>query len=123
MSGTQLNVYSQWISSNVTETYGQCGNVTAAMQAEFPELTRVRGHYYCLAWGQRQHWWLVDIQGNIVDPTSDQFPSKGTGQYEPWTEGAQEPTGKCHNCGELHYESGICCSDDCARDYSAFCTG
>lgn len=36
-----------WIAANVTETYGTCREVTERMAAAFPELGRVRGHYYC----------------------------------------------------------------------------
>jgi len=114
--------YDEWITENVTKAYGECAEVTELMAAEFPELTRVRGHYYCHIWGERAHWWLVDANGTIVDPTKSQFPSKGNGQYEPWPEGAKEPTGMCPNCGEMIYHGGYVCSDECGRQYVAFCT-
>ena len=65
---------------------GRCAEATLAMAAVFPELTRVRGHYLCWVWGEREHWWLVEPNGEIVDPTADQFPSKGGGVYVPWDE-------------------------------------
>jgi hypothetical protein len=115
--------YDLWISEHYgshEKAYGACAEATLAMQRAFPELTRVRGHYYCLAWGERQHWWLTDADGQIVDPTAAQFPSAGHGIYEPWIEGADEPTGKCPNCGGLIYGGGSVCSDDCARSYEAY---
>lgn len=116
--------YSEWIASNVTGSgYGQCAEVTLAMAAAFPELRRVRGHYYCFAWGERTHWWLVAPDGRIVDPTAGQFPSAGRGEYVPWVEGAEEPTGKCPECGGYVYGGGTMCSDSCARAYERYLMG
>jgi len=112
--------YKKWIEDNVTEAYGKCAEVTAAMVAAFPELTRVRGHYYCYGWGERTHWWLTAPDGSIVDPTKDQFPSKGNGEYVPLPANAPEPTGKCPNCGELIYNGGDFCDDHCGHAYVAF---
>lgn len=40
------------------------------MVEAFPELKRVRGHYHCPWLSKAQpHWWCVDPDGNIVDPT------------------------------------------------------
>jgi hypothetical protein len=115
--------YDEWIAANYPterEAYGKCAEATDAMQRAFPELQRVRGHYYCFAWGERSHWWLVTADGVIVDPTAVQFPSRGNGVYESWTDGAEEPTGKCPNCGGLVYGGGTVCSDECARDYEEY---
>jgi len=117
-----MDVYTGWIAENVTETYGKCSETTAKMLLAFPELTRVRGYYYCPIWGERRHWWLVDSSGKVIDPTKDQFPSKGIGHYEPWVEGTEEPTGKCPNCGGYCYGGSFCCSDDCGQAYVAFCS-
>lgn len=92
--------YQEWIEENVPDSYGACREVTKDMQKEFPELRRVRGHYYCWVWGKREHWWLED--GEVIDPTASQFPSKGKGRYEEWQ--GLEPTGKCPNCGEYCFE-------------------
>jgi hypothetical protein len=35
----------------------------------------------CPIWGARDHFWCVDGEDNVVDPTASQFPSKGTGVY------------------------------------------
>lgn len=115
--------YEAWIARNVPDDgYGRCREVTEAMAADFPELTRVRGHYYCYAWGERAHWWLLDPAGEVVDPTACQFPSKGAGTYVPWNEGDPEPTGICANCGEPCYNGDTCCSEACGRAYAAYCT-
>ena len=73
--------YRAWCAVHVGTTaedcYGRCAWATLAMQIAFPELIRVRGHYLCLIWGERDHWWLTTPEGEIVDPTAAQFPSKG----------------------------------------------
>lgn len=114
--------YESWIAEHYPtreSAYGRCADATEAMQRAFPELRRVRGHFICAAWGERQHWWLVTADGTIVDPTLAQFPSVGF--YVPWAEGAMEPTGKCPNCGEFVYDSGTVCSDACADAYARYC--
>lgn len=114
--------YKVWIQDNVDEPYGNCYSFSVKMQEVFPELTLVRGHYYCPVWGERQHWWLTDPDGDVVDPTAAQFPSTGIGHYEPWDENQPEPTGKCPNCGGLVYDGGTCCSENCHIEYTAYCT-
>ena len=111
-----MTTYETWIAENVGETYGQCVEVTAAMAGAFPELRRVRGHYVCPWWGTRAHWWLVTDAGDIVDPTAAQFPSKGMGEYVPWREGDEEPTGKCLNCAGECYRHATFCSVACERE-------
>jgi len=108
--------YDEWI-ANVSNPLGRCKEVTLQMQEVFPELKRVRGHYYCWIWGRREHWWLRDPDGKPVDPTAAQFPSKGEGIYEEWVEGDPEPTGKCLNCGEYVYDDGNFCNDSCRRAF------
>lgn len=119
-----LQSYQDWIKLNVEDDpKGQCMEVTEEMEAVFPELTRVRGHYYCTAWGERQHWWLVTASGEVVDPTAAQFPSKGTRVYEPLAEDAPEPTGLCPNCGGFIYGGGQVCSDACGVAFTASLMG
>lgn len=95
--------YIKWIHSNVYNSLGRCKKICNQMVLEFPELSLVRGHYYCIFWGDREHWWLIDRCGAIIDPTAGQFPSKGTGVYATWDESLEEPTGKCPNCGGYVY--------------------
>lgn len=106
--------YADWIAANVIgDCTGKCGDYTALMAYEFRELTRVRGHYVDPLWGRLPHWWLVTPDGLIVDPTATQFPSVGTGDYEPWDEAKPEPTGKCMECGGYCYEHRVACSREC----------
>ncbi len=112
--------YDEWMIDNVTHKYGTCAEVTLAMEEEFSELTRVRGHYYCSSWGERAHWWLVDSDGEIIDPTAGQFPSNGRGHYEQWDDELPEPTGMCPNCGDSCYNGDSVCSHACGREYVAF---
>lgn len=106
--------YAEWIAAEVpANPIGLCAAVTATMAEQFPELKRVRGHYYCHAWGNRAHWWLVTEQGEIVDPTAAQFPSGGLGLYEEYAEGSPEPSGKCAGCGGYVYGGGSFCSGEC----------
>lgn len=113
--------YKDWIQQNVSETYGRCAEVTEIMSVVFPELIRVRGHYYCPSWGQRAHWWLVTDRGVVIDPTAEQFPSKGLGLYQQHEESDPEPTGKCPNCGAYCYNSEELCSPKCQYEYVAYC--
>jgi len=109
--------YVDWIDQHVksySDAWAKCAEVTLAMAAAFPELQRVRGHYHCLAWGARAHWWLKTKEGVIVDPTVKQFPScAAPGVYKAHVEGAPEPTGLCMNCGEYCYDHAHACCKVC----------
>lgn len=120
--------WKDWIAKNVQGTgYGDCAEVTEAMAKEFPELRRVRGFYWCHTWGERQHWWLVDPAGVVVDPTAAQFPSKGRGCYEEVKDedlAKRVPIGVCANCGgPIYADSEITdtvCSKSCGDAYIAY---
>lgn len=118
--------YELWIAVNVADPLGRCAEASAEMVAAFPELTRVRGHYFCPVWGERAHWWCVAPDGTIVDPTAAQFPSKGAFDYTPLAADVEEPVGRCCNCGELSYASAgggeTCCSPACETAYTAYVT-
>lgn len=115
--------YAAWIEANVRgDGFGYCAEITEKMAAAFPELKRVRGHYYDAFWGERGHWWLVAPDGSIVDPTKAQFPDKN-GEYIPWREGEEEPTGKCMNCAAYTYGGKDCCSVECERETVAYLQG
>ncbi len=118
--------YKKWISESKYNTqenaYGKCAEATIEMKNRFPELKRVRGHYYCVIWGERTHWWLVDEENNIVDPTAIQFPTKGAGIYDEIDETGPIPTGKCPNCSEYCYDNNYCCSESCHREYADYCS-
>jgi hypothetical protein len=71
--------YQEWIdaykaSLGSAKLAGKCGAASEAMALDFPELTVVRGDAVLggcgCAWS---HWWCEDPDGNIVDPTVEQF--------------------------------------------------
>lgn len=118
--------YQIWIDENYPDhqsAYGKCNEATIQMQHIFPELKRIRGHYYCAIWGERQHWWLIDSEDQIIDPTARQFPTLGRGVYQEFDERQPEPTGICPNCGEYCYNSQTCCSDKCFDEYRIYVMG
>ena len=114
--------YSKWIDNYLATNnpFGKCDSATDEMIKQFPELRKVRGHYYCHLWGQRGHWWLVCPDGNIVDPTAQQFPSIGFGVYEEWQEGEKEPTGICMQCGGYCFDGNAACSAECERKLAQY---
>ena len=115
-----MDKYTDWIKTHLDmNCTGKCKEYTELMLRAFPELQLVRGHYYCVAWGRREHWWLKDIDGNIIDPTKSQFPTKGYGVYEEWDESLEEPTGKCPNCGSHVYNHKTFCNDICHDEFMA----
>ena len=62
-----------------------------------PELKPQAGHY-----GGSEHWWLVDKNGTIYDPTAEQFrPGLEYIPYDPET--TQIRLGTCMNCGDSIY--------------------
>lgn len=75
--------YVEWIESNVSGGgYGECLKTSLAMMRALSGLRLVYGTYLCLVWGSRDHFWLIDSEGYIVDPTAAQFPTGGSGWYE-----------------------------------------
>ena len=110
-------LHAEWIREHVKNGgYGQCLDTCLRMQQTFPELRLVSGHYDCPLWGLREHWWLVAPDDAIVDPTAEQFPSRGVmGEYIPKDPKAQEPTGRCMQCGAYCYNDESACSDACRR--------
>lgn len=74
--------HQEWITQNVSGSgYGKCLETSYLMLQEFPDLRLVSGHYYDACWGERSHFWLVDPEDYIIDPTAAQFPTKGNGAY------------------------------------------
>ena len=70
--------------SNYEKYRGKCKEyVDKAILAD-STLTAVRGWYMCPIWGEQQHWWCVDKDGKVIDPTRKQFPSQGIGEYVPF---------------------------------------
>ena len=118
------NKYSNWIDINYPipqMAYLQCTDATLEMKKAFPELTRVRGQIdvmepHGLPPTKTTHWWLVTENGEIVDPTAHQYPTRIV-KYTPVDETRGGPTGKCPNCGGLCYEGDYLCSKKCEKEY------
>ena len=102
--------------TNYMKYRGKCKEFCEALIKEDPTLTIARGYYFDFEWGEQSHWWCKKPDGTIVDPTKDQFPSKGMGTYEEF-----KGTFKCSECRkEIAEQHGIImgnyivCSDACA---------
>lgn len=65
---------------------GKCKEMSEKFIKDHPELNLelARGWYHCPFWGKQEHWWCVEYDGKIHDPTAKQFPSKGLGHYEEY---------------------------------------
>jgi hypothetical protein len=75
---------------------GKCKEMSEELVREDNSLTLVRGFYHCPMWGKQQHWWVKDKDGNIIDPSVAQFPTKGAAaEYEEF-DGIIE----CEQCGK-----------------------
>lgn len=103
--------------SDYAKYRGKCKEMSEALVDNDPSLRLVRGHYFDVFWGMQPHWWCEDKDGKIVDPTKDQFPTKGTGKYfefDGWF--------KCEQCDERIHEDEayidghhVFCSEKCFR--------
>ena len=98
---------------------GKCKEYVENAIKKNPSLTAVRGYYDCPLFGRQQHWWCIDVKGNIVDPTVKQFPSKGLGEYIPY-----DGNITCDQCGkvvpesEAHFNGNYAfCSYSCAMHF------
>lgn len=95
---------------------GTCKEACETLLLTRPELRLVRGHYHCPMWGAREHWWLQDGEGAIVDPTVEQFPTLGAGAEYVEFDG----NCSCEQCGTsvkeekaVFHGSYAFCSDAC----------
>jgi hypothetical protein len=100
---------------------GKCKEMSEELIKVDPSLTLVRGHYICPIWGEQAHWWTKSSDGVINDPTKDQFPSRGIGEYIEFTGHLN-----CSECDkemmegdeDIIYESNYCfCSTKCAMRF------
>ena len=114
--------YKDWINAFQKEnlkTRGLCTTATLSMIKEFPELIRVRGHVEdALSSKPIEHWWCIDFEDNIIDPTATQFAIILS--YTQRNENLREPTSKCPNCGKYCYNNHFCCSKKCEEEYAAY---
>lgn len=100
------NKYQAWINEHYPtpdSAHLRCEEATAAMVVAFPELRRVRGHAL-IGLNFRAHWWCVDPNGTIVDPTAHQWALLPL-QYDAIPDDFEEPHGKCYECGALLFRS------------------
>jgi hypothetical protein len=74
---------------------GKCKEMSEALLQQNPALTLVRGYYCCPIWGEQPHWWTKAADGTIHDPTKNQFPSRGVGEYVEFDGNVD-----CANCGK-----------------------
>jgi hypothetical protein len=83
--------------SNYSRYRGKCKEMSEALVAENPVLRLVRGHYWEPMWNRDEpHWWCVNPDGEIIDPTRLQFPSGGIAEFYTEFDGTCE----CANCGK-----------------------
>jgi hypothetical protein len=75
---------------------GKCKEMSEALVASDVTLTLVRGYYHCPIWGEQAHWWAKKPDGTIIDPSKDQFPSRGIGEYVEF-----DGTVECAECGKV----------------------
>ena len=121
-----MQEYTDWINKyypTPQSAYRQCAEATLEMLGVFPELTRIRGLASIREPGdlpptKTNHWWLTSPTGDVIDPTSHQWPTEVL-EYRPATPG-REPTGKCPNCGDLCYDGDSLCTDKCSKEFLAY---
>lgn len=78
---------------------GKCKEMSEELVKADHTLVLVRGYYHCPSWGEQPHWWCKKSDGTIVDPSKDQFPSKGIGEYVEFDGNVE-----CSNCHKVMKE-------------------
>lgn len=112
--------YSDWIKEYLQshpDVSGLCKKSSNEMVDKYPELTRVRGTVH-LSYADKpiEHWWCIDEDGNIIDPTASQFHF--IEKYEERDETQPEPVGECLNCGKYVYkELYQFCNNTCEKEF------
>jgi len=81
---------------------GRCKELAEKACHEDPELTLYRGWYHCPFWGKQAHWWTERSDGTVLDPSKNQFPSRGAGYYEKYTDFIE-----CEHCGKTITENKV----------------
>lgn len=113
--------------SKYSKYRGKCKEYCEAARKDDPTLILVRGHYHCPLWGEQPHWWLKREDGTIVDPTVEQFPAPGAGEYVEF-----DGMVNCSECGremreeDATFDSNYCfCCGNCHMRFvgmGAYCT-
>lgn len=130
--------YEKWIgkhSSDIFKVLGRCQSICTKMVAEFPELRITNGFVKLDGVEEQQtHWWCVDPDNNIVDPTAFQYVWNNTPilQYIEIDDdhpARKYPRRKCMNCGKYffdgpgHKEYYPCCDKKCLEEYTIYVFG
>ena len=76
---------------------GKCKEMSEELIKKDSSLRLVRGFYCDPIWNtEDQHWWCEDTEGNIIDPSKDQFPTRGlAGTYREF-----DGYFTCYGCGK-----------------------
>ena len=94
---------------------GQCKKLSEAFVAANPGWRLVRGWYACPIWGKQQHWWCENTNGDRHDPTKDQFPSRGLGEYVEF-----DGITTCEECGKQQPEEETVFGDNGNHTYCSY---
>lgn len=104
---------------------GTCRQAAERLAASEDGLTVVRGWYLDAHWGTQEHWWCVRTDGEIVDPTVEQFPTghlPALRHYVPF-----EGLYPCVGCGvpveEDQTIDGFCCGACYGSTVGVGCSG
>lgn len=101
--GGRMNIFKSYVESEETDYSkyrGKCKQFVDELVAKDTSLRAVRGYYHCPIWGKQAHWWAEDKDGNIIDPTVKQFPTKGVAaEYEEFDGNIE-----CAQCGKMTTE-------------------
>lgn len=82
---------------------GKCKELSEKYIQDHPEYEIIKGWYWCPFWGKQQHFWTRHKKTKeIVDPSKNQFPSKGMGEYIEY-DGMLE----CEYCGTSIHEEDV----------------
>jgi hypothetical protein len=103
--------YKDWIEKNILDSAdGLCLEWSGLMAQEFPELELVEGYVHFKEQEKIGHFWCIDEDFEIVDPTVVQF-----GFIPSHYEFVKHPkqTGDCIICGSPTYLGNKCCSVYC----------
>jgi hypothetical protein len=80
---------------------GKCKEMAEELCLNNPTLRLVRGYYHEPMWSEQQpHWWTIDENGIINDPSRLQFPSRGIPEFYEEFDGTVE----CAECGKTMIE-------------------
>lgn len=119
--------YNNWINKHYRDwgtALGNCQEAVKKINKEFPELTIKCGYVHFAFNEKRMHWWCIDNNGNIIDPTGHQYPGylgEPILDYEEVDDNSDEknyPRERCYNCGEYYFKkSSIMHTEQCHKEY------